>query len=80
MGQVGARAVRAVMNSPLRLAMRSPERGADTIVWLAITAPGQAWGSGGYFANRKPATPSPLADDTQLAEQLWDRSMSMCGV
>jgi hypothetical protein len=68
------------MNSPLRLAMRSPERGADTIVWLAITAPGQAWGSGGYFANRKPATPSPLADDTQLAEQLWDRSMSMCGV
>jgi NAD(P)-dependent dehydrogenase (short-subunit alcohol dehydrogenase family) len=79
-GRSGPVAVRAVMNSPLRLAMRSPERGADTIVWLATTAPGQAWRSGGYFANRKPATPSPLADDTQLAEQLWDRSMSMCGL
>ena len=79
-GRSGPAAVRAVMNSPLRLAMRSPERGADTIVWLATTAPGKDWRSGGYFANRKPATPSPLADDTQLAGQLWDRSMSMCGL
>lgn len=79
-GRSGPAAVRAVMNSPLRLAMRSPERGADTIVWLATTAPGKDWRSGGYFANRKPATPSPLAGDTQLAEQLWDRSMSMCGL
>jgi NAD(P)-dependent dehydrogenase (short-subunit alcohol dehydrogenase family) len=79
-GRSGPVAVRAVMNSPLRLAMRSPERGADTIVWLATTAPGKDWRSGGYFANRKPATPSPLADDTQLAGQLWDRSMSMCGL
>jgi len=73
-------AVRAVMNSPLRLAMRSPERGADTIVWLATTVPGEDWRSGAYFANRKPATPSPLAGNTPLAEQLWDRSMSMCGL
>ena len=79
-GRSGPAAVRAVMNSPLRLAMRSPERGADTIVWLATTTPGTDWRSGGYFANRKPATPSPLADDTQLAGQLWDRSMSMCGL
>jgi NAD(P)-dependent dehydrogenase (short-subunit alcohol dehydrogenase family) len=79
-GRSGPAAVRAVMNSPLRLAMRSPERGADTIVWLATTAPGQDWRSGGYFANRKPASPSPLADDTHLAAQLWDRSVSMCGL
>ena len=79
-GRSGPVAVRAVMNSPLRLAMRSPERGADTIVWLATTVPGKDWRSGAYFANRKPATPSPLAEDTQLAEQLWHRSMSMCGL
>ena len=79
-GRSGPAAVRAVVSSPLRLAMRSPERGADTIVWLATTAPGHDWRSGGYFANRKPATPSPLADDTSLAEQLWARSMSMCGL
>jgi NAD(P)-dependent dehydrogenase (short-subunit alcohol dehydrogenase family) len=79
-GRSGPAAVRAVMNSPLRLAMRSPERGADTIVWLATTAPGKDWRSGGYFANRKPAAPSPLADDTQLAGQLWDQSASICGL
>jgi NAD(P)-dependent dehydrogenase (short-subunit alcohol dehydrogenase family) len=79
-GRSGPVAVRAVMNSPLRLAMRSPERGADTIAWLATTVPGKDWRSGGYFANRKPATPSPLAGDTLLAEQLWDESMSMCGL
>jgi len=79
-GRSGPVAVRAVVNSPLRLAMRSPERGADTIVWLATTTPGQDWTSGGYFANRRPATPSPLAGDAQLAEQLWDRSMSMTGL
>jgi NAD(P)-dependent dehydrogenase (short-subunit alcohol dehydrogenase family) len=71
-GRSGPAAVRAVMNSPLRLAMRSPERGADTIVWLATTAPGKDWRSGGYFANRKPATPSPLADDTQLVSRSGD--------
>jgi NAD(P)-dependent dehydrogenase (short-subunit alcohol dehydrogenase family) len=79
-GRSGPAAVRAVMNSPLRLAMRSPERGADTIVWLATTAPGKDWRSGGYFASRKPAAPSPLADDTQLAGQLWDRSAEICGL
>jgi NAD(P)-dependent dehydrogenase (short-subunit alcohol dehydrogenase family) len=79
-GRSGPAAVRAVVNSPLRLAMRSPERGADTIVWLATTAPGKDWRSGGYFANRKPATPGPLAEDTEVAGQLWDRSMSMSGL
>jgi NAD(P)-dependent dehydrogenase (short-subunit alcohol dehydrogenase family) len=79
-GKSGPAAVRAVMSSPLRLAMRSPERGADTIVWLVTSVPGGDWRSGGYFANRKPAAPSPLAENTQLARQLWDRSMSMCGL
>jgi NAD(P)-dependent dehydrogenase (short-subunit alcohol dehydrogenase family) len=77
-GRSGPAAVRAVTNSPLRLAMRSPERGADTIVWLATTKPGQDWPRGGYFADRRPAAPSPLADDTHLAERLWDQSATMC--
>jgi NAD(P)-dependent dehydrogenase (short-subunit alcohol dehydrogenase family) len=79
-GRSGPAAVRAVVNSPFRLVMRSPERGADTIMWLATSMPGRDWTSGGYFANRRPATPSPLAGDTRLAGQLWDRSLSMCGL
>ena len=79
-GKTGPLAVRAVMNSPFRLAMRSPERGADTIVWLATSEPGTDWRSGGYYADRKPARPSPLADDTALAQRLWDESASLCGL
>ena len=79
-GKSGPMAGRAVVNSPLRLAMRSPERGADTIVWLATTTPGKDWPTGGHFANRKPATPGRLADDMHLAERLWDQSIALCGL
>ena len=78
-GRSGPAAVRLVMNSPLRLAMRSPERGADTLVWLATSSPGRDWESGGYFADRKPANASRAADDAALAAELWDRSARMCG-
>jgi hypothetical protein len=67
------------MNSPFRLAMRSPERGADTLVWLATSTPGRDWESGGYFADRKPANAHAAADDANLAAELWHRSAQMCG-
>jgi len=79
-GFSGPPAVRFVMRSPFRLAMRSAERGADTIVWLATATPGKDWESGGYFADRKPARPSPLADDQALAKGLWERSEVLCGL
>ena len=79
-GKSGPAAVRAVVSSPFRLVMRSPERGADTIVWLATTTPGKDWTTGGYYADRKPATPSPLAEDAGLAKLLWDQSIAMCGL
>jgi hypothetical protein len=60
--------------------MRSPERGAGTLVWLATSVPGTDWGSGGYFAGRKPATAHPAASDANLAAELWDRSAQMCGL
>jgi NAD(P)-dependent dehydrogenase (short-subunit alcohol dehydrogenase family) len=78
-GKSGPSAVRIVMNSPFRRLMRSPEQGADTIIWLATTTPGKDWTSGGYYADRKPATPSPLADDAELASRLWGASAAICG-
>jgi NAD(P)-dependent dehydrogenase (short-subunit alcohol dehydrogenase family) len=77
-GKTGPTAVRIVMNSPFSRLMRSPEQGADTIIWLATTTAGKDWTSGGYYADRKPATPSPLADDAELASRLWDASESFC--
>jgi NAD(P)-dependent dehydrogenase (short-subunit alcohol dehydrogenase family) len=79
-GRSGPVAVRLVVNSPLRLAMRSPVRGADTLVWLSTSVPGKDWQSGGYFADRKPATVEPDANDGALARALWDRSALMCGL
>ena len=79
-GRSGPAAVRLVMNSPFRLAMRSPERGAGTLVWLATSAPGRDGESGGYFADRKPANANRAADDASLAAELWDRSAQMCGM
>jgi NAD(P)-dependent dehydrogenase (short-subunit alcohol dehydrogenase family) len=79
-GRSGPPAVRLVMSSPLRLAMRSPERGADTLVWLSTSVPGRDWQSGGYFASRKPATVNAAANDPDLAAELWDRSALMCGL
>ena len=78
-GRTGPAAVRFVVASPLRFAMRSPERGADTLVWLATSDPGRDWKSGGYFADRKPAA-NRGADDPELAAELWDRSAQMCGL
>jgi NAD(P)-dependent dehydrogenase (short-subunit alcohol dehydrogenase family) len=79
-GRSGPVAVRLVVNSPLRLAMRSPERGADTLVWLSTSVPGKDWQTGGYFANRKPTAAKPDADDRDLAAALWHRSALMCGL
>jgi NAD(P)-dependent dehydrogenase (short-subunit alcohol dehydrogenase family) len=79
-GKSGPPAVRAVVKSPFRLLMRSPERGADTIVWLASTTPGKDWTTGGYYADRKPASLSPLSEDPDLAKLLWDKSAAICGL
>jgi NAD(P)-dependent dehydrogenase (short-subunit alcohol dehydrogenase family) len=79
-GHTGPAPVRLVVGSPARLFMRSPDRGADTIVWLATTTPGADWPNGGYFSDRKPARPHPLAADEDLARGLWERSLALAGL
>ena len=79
-GYSGPPEVRTVVASPARLLMRSPDRGADTIVWLATSTPDRDWPNGGYFSNRKPARPHRRAADQQLAHGLWERSAAMCGL
>ena len=56
-----------------RLAAISPERGADTLVYLA-SAPEAAGVSGEYFVKRKPAKPSAAARDKAAASRLWEAS------
>lgn len=72
--------VRVLLASPVRLLMRSPENGAETLVWLATSRPEQDWASGGYFADRSPAQSHPQGEDPQVAAQLWERSAQLVGL
>ena len=52
---------------------RPLDEGADTLVWLA-TSDEAGQSSGGYFFERKPRTPNPVADDDEAVERLWHES------
>ena len=57
----------------------SPERGADTIVYLA-SSPDVANVSGGYFYECRPAIPSKEAQDDAAAKRLWWQTAKVAGV
>jgi NAD(P)-dependent dehydrogenase (short-subunit alcohol dehydrogenase family) len=63
----------------LRPVARSPEKGAETLVWLA-TAPHVANVSGAYFFDQEQRPPSPEAQDTETARRLWEISERQCTV
>jgi NAD(P)-dependent dehydrogenase (short-subunit alcohol dehydrogenase family) len=56
-----------------RLFATSPEKGADTIVYLA-SSPDVETISGEYFVKRSVAVPSAAAQDDASARELWRRS------
>jgi NAD(P)-dependent dehydrogenase (short-subunit alcohol dehydrogenase family) len=60
----------------MRWFARTPERGADTLVWLATDAEGAA-PTAVYYADRKPAKTSARARDTATAARLWDVSADL---
>jgi NAD(P)-dependent dehydrogenase (short-subunit alcohol dehydrogenase family) len=57
----------------------SPERGADTIVYLA-SSPDVAGETGGYYVKRQRREPSAAARDDTTARRLWDISEKMTGL
>lgn len=58
---------------------RSPEKGAETLLWLA-TSPEAAAINGEYFHDKRTRWPSKLGRDPELAARLWRLSESLCGV
>jgi NAD(P)-dependent dehydrogenase (short-subunit alcohol dehydrogenase family) len=71
--------VGVLWKSPLRRLMRSPEQGADTLVWLA-TAPVEQLRPGGYYVDRRLGLVNPQALSTRLARRLWEESARLVGV
>ena len=58
---------------------RSPQKGADTLVWLA-TSPDIDHVSGAYFFDRQQKRPNPEAQDREIARRLWEISERQCAV
>lgn len=56
----------------------SPEKGAETLVYLA-SDPGVRGRSGGYYAKRKPSAPSQAAQDDAAARRLWELTAALAG-
>ena len=57
---------------------KTPEQGADTLVWLVAT-PRPQLVSGGYYEKRKLIRPNAATEDPRLAAQLWDASLAAVG-
>jgi len=57
---------------------RTPEKGAETLVWL-VDSPEVKDASGGYYFDKRLTTPSPAAQDMDQALRLWDVSAQQTG-
>lgn len=75
----GSTAMNRLLRLAARLFARTPERGADTGIYLA-TAPEPPGPSGGYFADRTPARPKAAALDRDLGERFWRLSEELVGL
>lgn len=65
-----------VFQAVIPLIARSPEKGAETPVYLA-SSPEVENITGKYFADRKVARTAPQATDMEAAKKLWDASAEM---
>jgi NAD(P)-dependent dehydrogenase (short-subunit alcohol dehydrogenase family) len=63
----------ATLGAPL---FRSPERGARSLVWLALSDDAAAL-TGTYIKDEKVVAPSVEAQDNKLAQNLWERSAQL---
>ena len=71
--------IRSLAMTVLGVLSRSPERGAETLVWLAAS-PGVANVSGGYFFDLRQKAPSAAAQDGEASRRLWEISEKQCAM
>ncbi|MFD7507738.1 SDR family NAD(P)-dependent oxidoreductase [Streptomyces sp. NPDC059853] len=62
-----------------RFVMESPDKGADTLVWLATGEEGAA-PSADYYYRREAKGTSPTARESELPGRLWDASARLAGM
>jgi NAD(P)-dependent dehydrogenase (short-subunit alcohol dehydrogenase family) len=75
----GSGSLVSLASKVVRPLYRSPEHGAETLVWLATGAEGGA-PSATYYMDCHPATTTAVARDAELARRLWETSASLVGL
>jgi len=59
--------------------LRTPTKGAETLVWLATEEPAKIT-PGGYYMDLRERRPAGKATDSTLAARLWDASLTAVGL
>jgi hypothetical protein len=59
--------------------MRTPEQGADTLIWLASSSDVEGV-SGKYFSDRKEIEAKEFAHDPAARRRLWEISEELTGL
>lgn len=77
-GMTDTRIFPAVVRLFLRRRLLTPEQGADSVVWCAVSEE-VSGESGLYYTSREPRPPSRSAQSDELAAELWERSVQWCG-
>ena len=75
----GSRFLTTVQRTPVVRMIKTPDHGADQLVWLATSVPGVDWTAGEYYAKGKVAKVNRAAEDPVLARELWDRTVAKVG-
>lgn len=78
-GDNNGSAFRVAIQAAKSLFAISPERGAETTVYLA-SSPEVAAMTGLYFVKSRPATPTTAAQDDESARRLWAESERLAGI
>jgi NAD(P)-dependent dehydrogenase (short-subunit alcohol dehydrogenase family) len=69
-----------VYTSFIKHLLRSPAKGAETMVWLATAKPDQDWTSGEYYKDKKISKGTNQARDATLAHDLWEVASRTVGL
>ena len=74
----GGTFAKLIYETPLKnLFLISPEKGAETLNWLASTEGGKDWQSGAYYAKKRIASTNSQAKNAALAHDFWDASEAL---
>jgi NAD(P)-dependent dehydrogenase (short-subunit alcohol dehydrogenase family) len=67
-----------IYNSAVSKLLKTPNQGADTMIWLARHK--AQWTEGAYYSDRKIGRAHPSAKDAKLANNIWMHSEQMLGI